>query len=74
MTLLAQSGMGMNPKSIGGEDNGRLDEGEMLQSVPLAKEVMGDTEVTLSAYVCVCVHVCAQMSQTYHSISPLPSQ
>lgn len=72
MTLLAQSGMGMNPKSIGGEDNGRLDEGEMLQSVPLVKEVMGDTEVTLSAYVCV--HVCAQMSQTYHSISPLPSQ
>lgn len=70
MALLARSGMGMNPKSIRGEDDGRLDKGDMLQSVPLVKKVMGDTEVTLSAYVCVCT----QMSQTYHYILPLPSQ
>lgn len=57
MALLAWCGMGMNPKSIGGEDNGRLDEGEMLQSAPLVEEVMGDTVVTLSAYVCVCTNV-----------------
>ncbi len=62
MALLARCGMGMNPKSIGGEDNGRLDEGEMLQSAPLVEEVMGDTEVTLSAYVCVCV--CTNVTDT----------
>lgn len=64
MPLLARSGMGMNPKSIEGEDNGGLDEGEMLQSVPLVKEVMGDTEVTLSAYVCVCACVCTNVTDT----------